>query len=390
MLDRNLHATSKIDLLGTIRARTAGETLSVLRPLLSGFGITRVARVTGLDEIGIPTSICIRPNARHLATAQGKGLTPELADISAIMESIEGYHAEIVPAPFDFASFRDTRKRGQTLDPRILDSGPRWSTWSEDFPMRWVEGQELLSGESISIPFVALTMDSSHPHPEFAVLRVSTNGLASGNNRVEALLHAMYELMERDAEFTWSCLGPDRRAATLVDSDTIDTPFLRDLLARFRAARQLPIIWDITNHLQVPAFRCVLVDQDPVRNLGRFHGSGAHLSKAVALSRALTEAAQARLTWICGTREDVFPSLYADLSTHNHGPLQLPRARADFRNRQDPFSSIDLREDLDWVISMLRSAGYSSIAVYHHTSESFPVSVVSVLIPGMRFSSNQI
>ena len=42
-------------------------------------------------------------------------------------------------------------------------------------------------------------------------------------------------------------------------------------------------------------------------------GMGAHPMRGIALSRALTEAAQSRLTYIAGSRDDVFRDMYARL-----------------------------------------------------------------------------
>ena len=88
--------TAKHDLGGTMRCRDAASTLAWVRPMLPQFGITRLANVTGLDRIGIPVWMCIRPNGRSLSVSQGKGVTAELAQASAVMESIELYHAEHV------------------------------------------------------------------------------------------------------------------------------------------------------------------------------------------------------------------------------------------------------------------------------------------------------
>jgi ribosomal protein S12 methylthiotransferase accessory factor len=42
-------------------------------------GVTRIANVTGLDRIGIPVAIAVRPNSRSVSVAQGKGQTVPLA-----------------------------------------------------------------------------------------------------------------------------------------------------------------------------------------------------------------------------------------------------------------------------------------------------------------------
>ena len=46
--------------------------------------------------------------------------------------------------------------------------------------------------------------------------------------------------------------------------------------------------------------------------LRRFHGAGCHPDRAIALSRALTEAAQTRLTYIAGIRDDLLPAEYEE------------------------------------------------------------------------------
>lgn len=76
------------------RLVSAEETLARVKPLFPLFGITRVANVTGLDTIGIPVVMVNRPNSRGLAVSQGKGVTLAAAKASAVMESIESWHAE--------------------------------------------------------------------------------------------------------------------------------------------------------------------------------------------------------------------------------------------------------------------------------------------------------
>ena len=46
------------------------ETLSRVEPFLTRFGITRVARHTGLDDIGIPVWCAYTPNSRSIVIAQ--------------------------------------------------------------------------------------------------------------------------------------------------------------------------------------------------------------------------------------------------------------------------------------------------------------------------------
>ncbi len=65
------------------------KTLARLTPFFSAMGITRVANVTGLDNIGIPVVMVCRPNSRGLAVSQGKGLDLDSAKVSGLMEAAE-------------------------------------------------------------------------------------------------------------------------------------------------------------------------------------------------------------------------------------------------------------------------------------------------------------
>lgn len=70
---------SRIVLEGTVRSRTPEATWTALEPELDDLGITRVARLTGLDYIGIPVWTAIRPHSHTLVTTQGKGADDTLA-----------------------------------------------------------------------------------------------------------------------------------------------------------------------------------------------------------------------------------------------------------------------------------------------------------------------
>ena len=73
-------------------------------------------------------------------------------------------------------------------------------------------------------------------------------------------------------------------------------------------------LWNVTTEIGIAAFLCDIHDpsQDEPRRLRRFHGSGCHPDRAIALARALTEAAQTRLTYITGIRDDLLPAEYEE------------------------------------------------------------------------------
>ena len=60
---------------GTHRAMDPALTLERIRPHLPKAGITRIADITGLDDLGIPVVVATRPGSATLAVEAGKGAT---------------------------------------------------------------------------------------------------------------------------------------------------------------------------------------------------------------------------------------------------------------------------------------------------------------------------
>ena len=79
------------------RAVDPKETLERVEPLMKKAGITRLADITDLDRIGIPVFSAIRPSAETgaISVYNGKGMTKEVAKVSALMEGYERYSAEV-------------------------------------------------------------------------------------------------------------------------------------------------------------------------------------------------------------------------------------------------------------------------------------------------------
>ena len=85
-----------------------------VRPLAKQMGITRLGNITGLDRIGIPVAIAVRPNSRSVSVSQGKGLDLPQAMASALMEASEGFHAEEL-GPVRRASYRDLARSANVV-----------------------------------------------------------------------------------------------------------------------------------------------------------------------------------------------------------------------------------------------------------------------------------
>ena len=93
------------------------------------------------------------------------------------------------------------------------------------------------------------------------------------------------------------------------------SPSFTSLLDQFADAGISVFMWDMTSDVGIPVYCCSITDTNPFGATQSFGGSGCHLSKEIALSRALTEAAQSRLTFIAGSRDDLFPDQYGRRTT---------------------------------------------------------------------------
>ncbi len=382
-------STNYLDLGGTFRSVSVLETIRKLEPLLTKIGITRVANITGLDTVGIPTAVSIRPFAKHLSVSQGKGLTWELAYISAVMESIEGYHAENPRDPQFYGSYTELSKSYSSANPNLFNSGFFHLESLENLSLGWIEGTELVSQKSILLPHVIVCLDSTQPHPEYGFLSVSSNGLAAGNSLEEAICHGMYEIIERDCLYRWAALSEKERIETQIKLETIDSPINQTLLSHYTAANIKVKVWDITSSLGVPGFHCVIQDSNVLRRLGMFRGTGTHLSKEIALSRALTEAAQSRLTLISGSRDDVFLDHYQQRSTFSYS-LADYQGKKDFKLCYQPDFENSFSANINQLIHSLSQQNYSQVFMVNHTKPDLGIPVVHLFIPGMQFNGTRI
>jgi ribosomal protein S12 methylthiotransferase accessory factor len=154
-------------------------------------------------------------------------------------------------------------------------------------------------------------------------LTASSNGLASGNTRAEAIIHGLGEVVERDvvSGLTRQRL-PTRREH--IDPASVDDPHCAELIDRVRAAGGWLELVHLPNQFEVPCMVCYLWRED--HGAALVSGSGAHCDPSVALARAITEAVQSRLTHIAGSRDDISPVVYRP------GAFTRPGRHADGRS----------------------------------------------------------
>lgn len=375
---------------GTDRTLEPRQTLAKLTPFLDDFGITRVADVTGMDCIGIPTVMVVRPNSRSISVSQGKGIDLVTAKVSGIMESIEQFHAERIHLPLLLGSYAEVGALGQMAEVERMGAFVR--AFNRSQRILWISGKDFVSGAATWVPFETVHLDLRLPLPPGSGYFLSgSNGLASGNHPLEAISHGLCELIERDALSLF--LQSDARYQTdrRLNIETVDDAACRELLDIYARANIDVAVWDITSDLDIPCFLCWILEKNPdvFRPVGLAQGAGCHPSRAIALSRALTEAAQSRVTRIVGSRDDIQPQHLTELRSADQVQVyrnQMANTGRDARHFQSaPSHTFEtFEEDVSLLVERIQAAGVRQVIGVDLSRAEYPVHVWRMLAPGME------
>jgi ribosomal protein S12 methylthiotransferase accessory factor len=380
------------------RVCSAEETELGLRSVLGRVPVTRVSDLTPLDRLGLPVFTAVTPFARDLTTHMGKGADAVSAKVSACMEAIERLSAETAGTAATVRGSFASLQQGEgpiAVDPRLFTL-PDDSRYAPDREFTWVESHELISGKRFWIAADLVL----NPPSEGILHDVDTNGLAAGNTYLEAVVHALCEIIERDVqsqlEFV-SLFGdpldqrPDMTSLDLRSATGVTAHWIE----RVRSNGLDLIVHNVTNDLGVTTFVALLTDYDYPTRSGtvtmHFAGWGTAPDARLALQRAVTEAVQSRLGMIQAARD-----------TFNTSQLELRAAARGHRRRllQDgsraalsdfpSVSNADLREDLRFLQERLAANGLEQVFVTDLARPDLGIPVVRVRVPGLAtFSINR-
>jgi ribosomal protein S12 methylthiotransferase accessory factor len=262
--------------------------------LLRAIGVTRVARVTGLDRSGVEVACAVRPLGYVLQVCNGKGASWEEARASAVSEAAELWAAE---RPRDLI-YGAARELANAWEPSDLVA-PR--LWSRDTRVAWRRARELFGGREVLVPAQAVHCPPRGGPPLGpAAIRWSSNGMGAHPVRASALRHALLEAIERDQLSRALPRGWTPREIAERKLDVSALPLWR----RLRDVSLEAHVFDLSGVL--PVAGAILVDREegPVPVTA---GYACALTPADAVRGAILEAAQSRLTDVHGAREDVAP-----------------------------------------------------------------------------------
>ncbi|MGN6486848.1 MAG: YcaO-like family protein [Devosia sp.] len=357
---------------------------ALLRDLTAKFpllGITRLASQTGLDRSGIPCYAAIRPNSLTIASHQGKGVDETGAKLSAVMEAAEYAVAEAPETPGRVLSLNEARAAGLTaLD--VSHLLPRGWAIDPDQPVRWVEGEELATGAPVLVPYDAVVLGVAPA--DLAGISQSTNGLAAGTSDEHALLHALCELIERDAVCLWGFKSDAAALATAVAPEMFGDRGVDELVARIARAGYRIHLFDQTTNIGVPVVYAVMSPADGAdKHFDAASGAACHPVAAVAATKAIVEAAQTHVTNIAGARDDIVDAEYSTALSRSIQVLTeaLPRGRAAPVEHAGATTPAEL---LRFVRQGLARAGLRRVVTVRLGSEQLGIEVVKAFVPGLE------
>lgn len=368
---------------GTHRACSPAETLRRFAWVMPELQITRLADITGLDTIGLPVYVAVRPNSRSLATTQGKGWDRDSAKVSAMMEAVESWHGENARGRLCYDSYQSLVRKSHVVDASICPLRPG-AVFRTDAPYLWFEGWDLLAEKPCWVPYELVTTNFVPTPGRTPVFLMSSNGQASGNHLLEAVVHGLCELIERDAQALWSLGSGAKTASTKIDLSTVSDPLCLRAHALLASAGVELAVWDSTSDIGIPAYSAGIVERE--HGVGPAGGYGCHLAPEVALMRAVSEAVQSRATVISGSRDDTY---YRDYSVFLSEDTMRQSAAGVEAVATRPFDRASLATDsfegdVAVLLENVRRAGIASVVVCDLTDPAIGIPVVKVIAPGLE------
>jgi ribosomal protein S12 methylthiotransferase accessory factor len=226
----------------------------------------------------------------------------------------------------------------------------------------------------------------------------STNGLASGNTRTEALCHALCEVIERDA---LAMAMADAQIKPAVSDVLAQIGFAPKssaadgkprqlslhglprkaalLVAKLRRAGLKVFLRDLTCTAGIPTIDCTIAEESPDGIPNVHGGCGTHPDARVALTRALTEASQSRIACIQGGREDL-PDIIKPKAPYDIADLYDGGKIIQFRDIPTyQHDSVD--KDVSFLLDQLREWGFAEVVAFDLTRPDVGIPVVRIVVP---------
>lgn len=381
-------------LMSGFRLRKPRETIALIKDLALSKGITRVTDTTCLDYFGVPVYASIRPGAAagSLCVNAGKGLKAIDAKVGAYMEAMEFFYTEHGNSDLKVKNLKPGKLYENSPEDYILDFCPIMNTEIDlEEKIGCIEAINILNGQKSYVPAELVFFpcpDNISNHQYFGN---DTNGLASGNNTSEATLHGIHELLERDIKSFHTI----KDSSILLNYETLPKE-IRRIINKVKQMGYFISIRYMPNQYNLPCFSANIGNVNDLNPVYICGGYGCHLSRNIALNRAVTECFQSRLSFIHGGRDDLEVRYKQfegwSLAKKKKYAEQLiskimsnESTKISFQKIPDRSKNLDSLEGaLERVTNLLQEHGFNKILRIVYTKKKDVVQVVRVIVPKME------
>jgi thiazole/oxazole-forming peptide maturase SagD family component len=330
-----------------------------------------------------------------LQESHGRGATREDAQLGCIGEALERYSLIFRG---DEPLVRARMAELPALDPRsiLLYSGQQylgrrdWNRHADEryfvpepfdpeAPIDWIAGIDLHTRQQVFAPAACCLMWYQFRPGETEYASADTVGCGSGRSFNAALLHALLEWIERDAMAIWWYNRLQRPAVRLESFEDQRLLDVQDGLRRI--GRQLWLL-DVTTDTGVPTYISVSCRSDGSEPL--FAGA-AHVSPRIAAWKAASEVGQ---IWFTALQAQAIDADFGKWLTHATLESQPYLAPAHVVEAPPEAAAVTLAEELEFVVSRLRSVNLEPVAV-DLSRPDVALRTVRALVPGLRHIWNR-
>lgn len=368
-----------------IKAQLDASTQRLLELVSPKVGIIRSLTkiVTGAEEPTPPviyqatlSHFDYRKGEPAMRMNAGKGLTENDAVRGAIGEAIEHYCASQVNPQANFvAPWSAVESAGVAPPELVLYSETQYARrnfpyhrWATRDEVMWTSMRELPGNREVYAPSTLVYLSSPSARPEDFFTISNSNGLAAGPNLEFAILHGLYEVIERDGFLlNWMNRLPAPEVRFSASAELAHS--IRRHYARYGTEIR---VFNISTNLPVYAMMAVALDKTG-SGPAAVTGLGCHLDPSVALTKAILEVCQVHPGEVQRYHREP-PAMrlksYEDVHTlEDHSAfLSIPERLGELsfllnNGRSQSLSDLpsnsqgDAQADLDFCVSKLVGAG---------------------------------
>lgn len=319
-------------------------------------------------------------------------MTVAEARVGAYMEAIEYAFSEYNRASLQILwAPAGEIYEGKTRRGAILDFCPVMNAEMDlDEPLPCVAAKDLSSGRTYLVPAELVFL----PYPiQLAGNRYfgsNSNGLCSGNSIVEATIHGIAEVIERDI-CSFQAIND---TSELVSNRSLPSA-IRNIESSLSSVGMNLYVRYLKNMFQIPYFMAVVAESRPCNPIYVSVGYGCHPLKEIALTRAVCEALQSRLSFIHGGRDDLVNRYNRFKRASSHEKIHyadnllahVSRNGSSIRFATVPDCSrvvSDLTSALNALIESLERNSFTHVLRVVYTPPHLPLQVVRILVPRLE------